>query len=619
MINLKLPIEIKVKIFQELSKENLYQCMFVCKSWYTDVSKNFYYEVELFKSQKVFLKDIKLIRIDGHYIGDFVRELIFTDPIYRSKLEYHYNKNEFLDLISNLSNLHRICFKENISRKIVKKYITYLMDVPKHQLKGIQEVYMTYIHNINPEIKNYYILINYRFKDTITNLTLEYFNSEFFNLNYKNVLQFLSEFKNLKNLKIINKIYEGIPGGIWLSSILNSCIDLNFLELYNENNYSELNKITEYNNIVKHKNLKYFKLDTLKMKQQDLEYILKHIPSNLIEFEIKLRDTSFAYMFTEANENFIKLFAKYLKSMKKLIIETSITSNTVQEQGTDIIENSRFYKKRKLFWNFLKFLCDKPIDCKIYINCNYHIVEKLYLLQQEKTLEIYVSLFNNQIINPWNQYLDFSIIKTIQINSRESSYPIYVIINALKELLNIKEQHQQKLSIYIKRGKEQLFLGFLKTNDPIFYNNLYIEIKKKNEDSTIKYSYFKHVKINNQLLQHISFLFPNIEKIIFEECKIEKEQQSNIYLIDLTGFTYIHQFIFDFNRILGKSKVLLIQLIDINKEIPNYYYYHKRLRNMCISLDNLDKLYKSTLTLKIQYVQIKHIILIKNGFKISIK
>lgn len=249
---LSLPPEILGSIFQETSKSTIYECLFVCKSWYPIASRLYYNQLEFISNHVAMLEMVQYKRLDGSSLGDYVQKLVFlyrdkrgrttrtgggdlTDPPHGTTRPL--TKAQFHSLIFLLPRLQTIQFNAPCTEPS-SSYLEYLKQVPKIHLTHLHDIILPVLNSSNLSSSENNAQINYeanvrRSFDTLTRLQLD--DTPSFD-NQQQRINLLSKMTRLQHL---------VCRGLDIASVFNACHDLVSLDITHPAN-------TTSNNAIKH-------------------------------------------------------------------------------------------------------------------------------------------------------------------------------------------------------------------------------------------------------------------------------------------------------------------------------------------------------------------------------
>jgi hypothetical protein len=212
-----LPTEVYNSIFQYLSKPSQYQCMFVCKLWFSTAAQVYFSEFLLAINRPKMVFGL----LHSPNVGKWIRAL----KIYGiHSTQYPFGKREFCQLIADMPYLKKL----DLDNYDTQEHLQTLFRIPKYQLRNLQELHIGY-SGVNNEIERLYILNNLRLCENIEHLRLQYFRI-YFDAERLKVVQYLIQFKRLKHLIIVNSIKNGGISNLNLLSVVYACPFLHTLD-----------------------------------------------------------------------------------------------------------------------------------------------------------------------------------------------------------------------------------------------------------------------------------------------------------------------------------------------------------------------------------------------------
>ncbi|KAI9261282.1 hypothetical protein EDC94DRAFT_648694 [Helicostylum pulchrum] len=299
-----LPAEVCRTIFNNLEKKDIFECLFVCKSWCTYASQIYWKEVSIYSKR---ITDVKkfLESTDRHQYfkyGSLTRTLLFepmpdTGNKYRDENqpeEYDSDHEEEEpgqeeSLLENF-NMHQIT---QLTRYFqIYKILKYLHLLLYSELKHLKKISIIK----NPSFFDTdYDSICFTFcsihRDTLT--SLKFFYTDGIPLLIKNrpidLYRLLSPFKNLTELIFLNSF----DGNLSFTQIQKICPNLTIFSYENEFRmtkpiFQKQIDITDNSAIEMNRNLKklYLVIDNLPVCYSN--YFLKHLPNQLEHFYLNM-------------------------------------------------------------------------------------------------------------------------------------------------------------------------------------------------------------------------------------------------------------------------------------------------------------------------------------------
>lgn len=124
----KLPLELLLRIFQLVNREDLYDCLYICKDWYSLV-KSIYFKYMFWDARKIY--SLKKALSTTPYFQPFpMTEMLLIGY----DTDVSFTKKEFLFLLSRLSNLKYLNLEHSSNKEAYLKMVRYS---PKLNLEEI--------------------------------------------------------------------------------------------------------------------------------------------------------------------------------------------------------------------------------------------------------------------------------------------------------------------------------------------------------------------------------------------------------------------------------------------------------------------------------------------------
>ena len=495
-------------------------------------------------------------------------------------------KLEYTDLINQIENIKNYEEKIKIllNDKIIEKLTVYIFELFKSESIYRQKIFLnnpnfykavspsllyTYVNGVNSNnLYNYLIidnLINHiKQAGNITTLLekIEDKNKLKKLIMKENIFKILEEENNYKPLLLFTEDKEIIE------YIKNKKIKVNIKELYENNNYDNLNETEIKYILLKEKTDKIFKLLDIKKTKKILKEnpeILYEIFKNNIEKEKILKNQIFQkYVTTEILDKIIPLIEHNISCIK-IILEQPILLEQLDEYSlsTLLAFNSVELLEYLNNTNIIEKISYKALENTIYMAQTYNIKSYLYFLLSKnivKNINV-IELFSKIKIE--KKELD-QIIEKVKLNK----YKKILIYNTLKykenDMKEIENQIEEDINNYrsneiIEELKEELkdesllsdiniepILEFLYKNPTFKITKAYFEIilsrlfrkitisSYPNIKLKIKNIYDEGIQKNNEIIinsQNIKdTLNKNIEifSVFFHEL-IHEKQEKTIY------------------------------------------------------------------------------------------
>ncbi|KAK4519445.1 uncharacterized protein ATC70_009681 [Mucor velutinosus] len=305
MANYKdIPTEVYCIIFQYLSKQSQYQCMFVCKSWHATAAQIYFSEflLPLHRPKK----------ISGLLNSPSIAVCIRTLKI--QGLQSHqrsFGRQELRQLIGNMPYLNRLYFDTNDTQE----HLQTLSQISLNQLRNVKEIRIGQ-HGTSSDIERLYILNNMRLCGNIEYLRLQYLRISF-EANRRNLIQYLVHFKRLKQLVLMNSVKNGGIANLDLASVASVCPYLEKLDFRSYFPALMRRETQPYQ-------LKYLKSLTLGIPDINNHYLTELMScitfSTLDSLTLELYEASLKHWVDDRVFESMKTFTRHISFLKKVKI-----------------------------------------------------------------------------------------------------------------------------------------------------------------------------------------------------------------------------------------------------------------------------------------------------------
>ncbi|CAO3620607.1 unnamed protein product [Mucor fragilis] len=305
MANYKdLPTEVYCAIFQWLSKQAQYQCIFVCKSWHATAAQIYFSEFLLPLHQPK--------KVSGLLNSPNIALCIRTLKVYGIQSSQRpFGRQELRKLLGNMPYLNTLSFDTYDPHE----HLHVLSQMPQHQLRNIKEIRVGH-HGASNDIERLYILNNLRLCNNIEYLRLQYLRM-YFQANRLNLVQYLAQFKRLKHLVIANSIKNGGIADLDLVSIVSVCP---YLEALDFRSYFPALMSRE----LQQHQLKYLKSLILGIPDINNHYLTELMTcitlSTLDSLTLELYEASLKHWVDDRVFESIKTFVRHISSLKNVKI-----------------------------------------------------------------------------------------------------------------------------------------------------------------------------------------------------------------------------------------------------------------------------------------------------------
>lgn len=580
-----LPLEIVSNILSNLPKKDVYECMNVCKTWYSLGSAIYYEEIDLRLGHKEFLALTEKVRLNGRKLGDLVKRINFnTTRVFGHEI---FDGEEFYRLMHNLPRLQIIHTDD--------AYINYLPFVPISSLKQIEKINL-FACFVNQTVYDDHFLSNIRFADRITTLKLESTNIKTTNNDCRELLKELSTFKCLKNLSITNEVEEEAtinPEYLHLTSILNACNNLESLQFKSKFGW-EIDTVTNH----VYTKLTALKLEVLYLTEEHMSYIMECVP-NLKTLVLTVEHMYFEEILLNSKPKVLKQFAEYLWKLDSFAIRRGPIDGIVEAE------------KNQALWRFVRDLCrNGEVDCSLSVVVVQEETSSrsTCIWKKSGVLHIRCSLLLCQPISPsWISQINFLTFKTIHIQNNSldmynENHELISLIDVQRLLINpilqlLIQQCKQPCSIRIENPKVCLVFGNFRSS----------AWSKK-----IRSGRIKGLVLENEMMLKLGRMYPFVETLVLKQCLLEQQGEGNNHTsIDLSSFGNLAEVTIDLDTLFGDKKLsqpLYIQMVSINEPLI-YDYFKAQTENDITHLGNQidDVIDTSSFVIKIMHVQIKHL------------
>ncbi|KAI9258671.1 hypothetical protein EDC94DRAFT_613149 [Helicostylum pulchrum] len=282
MINL--PYEIYLKIFSLLHKSLVKDCVMVCKEWSMPAFQAYFKEVIINDHNTGTLKAL----VDQ---GQYFKYCHWTEKLtvnqessgfhFNREPEVEFTKEEFLKLIKCFPNLKKIEIRTNKSES---NYTRYLLDIDSnHYLTRLESIILrTDTFCANPS--NLYCSVYYKFRASLTRISLEHERKSVLASKYGGVLNYLNQFKKLTHLTYCNNSGHYTP----IYEIQVACPSLTSIQLISH--YSSPLLRAGDNIFDQNSNLKELSLSFPNISTRYIETITKYLPESVKKLDITITE-----------------------------------------------------------------------------------------------------------------------------------------------------------------------------------------------------------------------------------------------------------------------------------------------------------------------------------------
>lgn len=353
------PNEIYLKIFKQVAKRDLVNCVLVCKSWSTPANQTLHTNVHLKGNDVLFIQsELSQQDQDQH---PFFRQGRWTkslgiwfdedddDDILADSAQF--GEAEFCTLLSYLPNLKRLDMTGS-SHSLF--YLQYLKKIDsKTNLRKLEEIRVQNV-NCTQEYKGCTFIARLNFYKSLTHLDIFFANQKFTSNNGKSVgaLHLLPRFTNLTHLEVQNHQYQDLTA-FQLLDMFPGLVVLKFQSNMNPNDVEEslLSGVEKKNNKLLAVQLKSLVLSLSKLTRHYIQnFITCFSAGQLNDFKIYMNSVTFHEWTRNVSVELALEFAKSLSQIKN--VEISFQSAHQPEQNTSF-EQTSGNVKTTTFYQFL--------------------------------------------------------------------------------------------------------------------------------------------------------------------------------------------------------------------------------------------------------------------------
>ncbi|KAG2233823.1 hypothetical protein INT48_005269 [Thamnidium elegans] len=544
-----IPHELYALVFSHLSRNNIYQCMLVCKYWYSLAVEAYYYRVILLPKNIDYLKSNILHQTcrQPEY-GRWVKHLKLN--LSESTL---LTTKEFETLILYFPNLTHIDILD------CPDQIMYLQ-----VLKTIGETGLQHLQVIETETKD--LLAFHQFSKRLTRLNLDRLEKVYtINGICGNVVSFLPDFTHLTSLRINNG--ENDSGDIVIFQILNACqnlVDFTYIGYFTPTeNIEDYQTRATIASVSFHgnKHLKHIELFVNTFSYPLIQYFTACIPLlHLLSFSLTI-ESDFSYWIYKNGSSSTMEFASCLTSINNLYISFGNIRENIYDVQTKVLN----------YWTFLG---------AIKGNRNTFNQTNYLVSQDEKKPELLISLINGDILTfecgIWVP--DYFVTNAASGVSNFSMPVLPATIGVgpwITDELNIEARENLKgVSIHLLKFSlnhcPQLKEFWIRSSQ-----NNGIEFFAGGKDMCQIQT--KRLTLSYNLLKVMFERLPNItEFVAYQPILVKDDAFSNNTRVNFSGFKQLKELVIDLQNIHIKSfEHVFLRLEHINSS--NEYYKIKTL------------------------------------------
>lgn len=282
MINL--PREMYLEIFGLLHKSNVKDCIMVCKDWSMPALQAYYKDVIINDHNTGTLKAL----VDQ---GQYFKHCRWTEKVtinqesshsyFNREPEVEFTKEEFLTLIKRFPNLKIIEIRTERSES---NYTKYLLDIDSDRYLTRLESIILKTDRFSYDPCSLYCSIYYKFRASLTRISLEHEPKSVLASKYGGVLNYLSQFKKLTYLTYYNNTDHYTP----IHEIQAACQSLSSIELICA--YSSPLSQADNNVFDQSSNLKELSLSFPNISSGYIKNIIKYLPESVKKLDITINE-----------------------------------------------------------------------------------------------------------------------------------------------------------------------------------------------------------------------------------------------------------------------------------------------------------------------------------------
>ncbi|GAA5800686.1 hypothetical protein HPULCUR_006122 [Helicostylum pulchrum] len=593
-----IPRELYALVFSHLARDDIYQCMLVCKYWHSPAVEMYYYRVILLPENIDYLTSNILHQSSRQLeYGHWVKHL----KIHPSQSTFLTAK-EFETLILYFPNLTHINILHCSGQTI---YLNVLADIGKTGLKHLQVI-------VSRETE---FLALHQFCKRLTRLDLD-LSGKVYTINGipGNVVSFLPDFTRLTSLEIRN-----ISGSdIAISQILNACrnlIDFTYTSksLPAENLQDDQTRATSRVSVLSHgnKHLKHITLTAKTIPNSLIQYFTTTCVSfrDLLSFSLTLSGTDFSHWVYENGSRSVMEFASCLTSIKHLHFSFGDITESIYDAQTKVLN----------YWRFLGA-----------IKGNRNTFNRTsYLISQDvKRPELMITLENGNMLT-FQCFIWVPDYFITNAASGVSNFSMPLLLPAettvgpwITDELNIGAYENLKgVSLYLLKfslnhcpQSKKYSISSLGSNG--------IEFFAGGKDMSLVET--RRLTLSYNLLKVMFDRLPNItEFVAYEPILVKDDAFSNNTRVNFSGFKQLKELVFDLQNIhIGSFEHVFLQLEHITS--CNEYYKIKKVpgqQNYSLTATTADFIQAfdgSSIVVVIQFhSKLRKIMLEDNGKKIG--
>lgn len=535
-----IPSEVLEVIFIYLPNNRLWECMKVCKLWYSIGLKTKYEEIDAYGCS---IENLQITRVDGNKAGDSAK----TCRLYGCD---RFTIHDFQELMHCLPNL-------KVIKGLSPRHLTFLSSRNiLDRLTCLEEVSLNAVNVWDQSCIDFYWAINVRLKNQITSLTLKRVPLFVRDGDYQSFATLLFGFHALKKL-ILWDVDDNVSNAINLASILINWSSLQSLELRSTCSM----RIVHTTAYAIHRNLTTLAFHVHELTETHLEFISQYLP-NLKNLTLFI-DNDFKEVLTTSKPSTVRKFAVFLKKIKNLLIEQRSRSAAIIASNVD---NSI---EIPVFWRFLRDFWDKDYYCELWANVSSPEAASSALCLKKQNRYVYLRcpvLLASSDSASWVQQLDFSTFKSFASVDLRVDYSQYDWIQSLIILfIQQKQQHKHECEeIHIQHSAQEV---------------RFIKIRNKQD---VTQGYVFNSMLRSETLNELGQLYPLVEELELKKCMIKSEDNEvEIYKIDLSQFRRLGRFSFDLDTMLPRNKTKMsvfikFRLINVVKSGScDCFYYNE--------------------------------------------